>query len=200
MPNNVTNRLIITGSPTDVYNVLNFLGMNKNGSIIVNFENITPIPPWVYGYNSDTINISNIEKYGEENTIIGWCWDNWGTKWNAYGQIDDRSRTPILYNVNCTVISATVYFTTAWSGVEQLMQKVCWIFPNVNIQYSFCDENSGYNLASYEFKDTDIISEYIPEEGSKEAFELYLDITQKTPEESYIKYNPNTDNYEYIDN
>ncbi len=86
-----------------------------------------------------------------------WSIKNWGTKWNSYEhkQVDNN----------------TYMFETAWSGVPQIIEAISKRFPNILFKYEFSDENTGYNTGIYEFKNG-CIKEYIPEEESREAFEL----------------------------
>lgn len=194
MPNHITNKLVIKGKKEDINKVLDFIKIEKdyneevNGVGTIDFNKITPMPKWVYGSSPDVHEISRAdeEKYGEENTSIAWARKNWGTKWNAYGQPDNRNT------------DNTVYFQTAWNGIPKLIQKLAWIFPNVEIEYSYCDEDFGCNLGRYRFKNTEILEEYLPNSGSKEAYELGLEIEQCKPEEKYIRFNPKIDNYEYF--
>ncbi|RXI70517.1 hypothetical protein [Clostridium tetani] len=195
MPNHITNRLVIKGEKEEVNKVLHFIKIEKeydeeiNGIGTIDFNKITPMPKWIYGSSPDVHGISTIdeEKYGKENTCIAWARKNWGTKWNAYSQPDDRNT------------ENTIYFQTAWKGIPELIQKIAWIFPNVEIEYSWCDEDFGYNLGRYRFKDTEILEEYLPDGGSKDAYELGLEIEQCKPEEKYMRFNHEIDNYEYFD-
>lgn len=194
MPNHITNRLEIIGEKTEVDKVLDFIKVEENnydnevhGVGTIDFNKITPMPKWVYGSNPDIIGISleDEKKYGKENTFVSWARSNWGTKWNAYGLIDDRTNNNVIY------------FLTAWNGVPDLIQKLAWIFPNVKIKYSWCDENIGYNLGTFIFQDTETLEKYIPKYGSKEAYELVFDIEQDGPEYFGFKLNSEIDNYEY---
>ena len=195
MPNHITNKLTIKGEKEQVNKVLDFIKIEKdidkefNGIGTIDFNKITPMPRWVYGSSPDVMGISikDEEKYGVGNTSIEWSRDNWGTKWNAYSQGDNRNT------------ENTIYFQTAWNNVAELIRKVAWIFPGIEIEYSYCDEDFGSNLGRYRFADTEILEEYLPEGRSKEAYELALAIEQSTPKEKYIRYNAEIDNYEYFE-
>jgi hypothetical protein len=194
MPNYITNKLTIKGEKEEINKVLNFIKIEKesnesiNGIGTIDFNKITPMPKWVYGSSPkvEGIGREDEEKYGTQNTSLEWARNNWGTKWNAFSQPDKRNT------------DNTVYFETAWNGVHKLIQKIAWIFPNVEIEYSWCDEDFGYGLGRYKFKDTKILEEYLPEGGSKEAYDFGFSIKQSTPEEEYLKYNSEIDNYEYF--
>lgn len=192
MPNYITNKLKINGNLEDVEEVLDFIKIEDgevNGIGTIDFNKITPMPKWVYGSSPIVHGISkeSIDKYGEENTSIFWAQRNWGTKWNAFSQPDRRNT------------ENTIFFETAWKGVPGLIQKIAWIFPNVEVEYSWCDEDFGYNLGKYRFKDTEVLEEFIPKGGSKDAYELGFEIEQCIPEDKHLKFNSKTDNYEYFE-
>lgn len=193
MPNNITNKLTIIGGIKEVKKVLEFIKMEKETDVkisgigTIDFNKITPMPKWVYGSSPDVHGISqeDEEKYGKKNISVEWARKNWGTKWNAYGQPDKRSS----FN--------SIFFETAWNGVAQLIQKLAWIFPNVEIHYSYCDEDFGSNLGRYVFKDTEVIESYLPDSFTKEAYQLGFEIEECNPEDMGLKFNAEIDNYEY---
>lgn len=186
MPNHITNFVRIKGTNKQIDEVLNFIKDENLGPGTIDFNKITPMPPWIFGFNPKVtgITIEDEKKYGGENTSIEWGWKHWGTKWNAYRQPDERSKY------------GTVYFTTAWAGVADLIEKIAWMFPDVIIDYAYADEDFGYNVGMYQFKDTQYRS-FIPKNGSLNAYEMAMQITQTRPEEQYLRYNPAIHNYEY---
>ncbi|HCQ6057672.1 TPA: hypothetical protein OL425_003234 [Clostridioides difficile] len=104
---------------------------------------------------------------------------NWGTKWNAIGGIDKRSTDD------------TIYFFTAWSNVTQIIIKLSLIFPTVEIEYSYCNEEFGTGVGMIKFRNTRIIEEYIPNDYSKEAYEGSLEIEKSKPEDYNIIFDEN---------
>lgn len=74
--------------------------------------------------------ISNYEKYGFA-TWYGWCCRNWGTKWNA-------SNTSIIDQ-------DTIAFNTAWSNPAPIIQKLGELYPAVEIEHWWADEDVGSN-------------------------------------------------------
>lgn len=188
MPNHVTNRLTILGTKEEINEVLEFIKLenspeNKISGIgTIDFNKITPMPKWVF---QGDLSSADEEKYGAENCWYEWSTENWGTKWNAYSQPDDRNT------------ENTIYFQTAWSGVPKLIEKLAWIFPNVTLEYAYADEDFGHNVASYTFKDTDV-SSFVPDGGSKSAYELAMSICGYEPYDVDMVYNEEIDNYVYI--
>lgn len=105
----------------------------------------------------------NIVKYGCKDWY-SWCNKYWGTKWNAYGQPDDRNTDD------------TIFFQTAWSSPVELMQKLSGLFPKVTIELTFADEDSGSNTGKVTFKDGEELDSDYPESQSKEGYELYFEL------------------------
>lgn len=192
MPNHIKNKLEIIGTNKEINKVLKFI---KGDNDIIDFNTITPIPPWVFkghpvpGFKDITsFSIKDDIKYGKENIELEWCALNWKTKWNAYNCYQDIDNKNIIY------------FNTAWSGIPDLMRKLAIIFPTITFNYSYADEDFGNNIGVYTFKDTDIIKKYEPESYSKEAYELAADIRRENLEEDRnLFYNSLIDNYEHIE-
>ena len=91
-----------------------------------------------------------------------WCLDNWGTKWNAYGQKIIRDNL--------------IEFETAWSNVIDLMKMVSAKFPKVSFYYEWADEDTGANCGWYTLHEGDVIDEYLPKNGTKEAYDMSFKI------------------------
>lgn len=186
MPNHITNRLTIAGSAKQIELVKDFIKIEKSeenkeafGIGTIDFNKITPMPPWVF---KDNLGKKEEQKYGEENCWYRWSIDNWGTKWNAYGQLDTRNSDNIIF------------FQTAWSCPIDLIKKLSWIFPDLEFEIAWADEDLGSNLGTAKFKDGIVIEENIPENGSLEAKKMFFEITQDT-----LNQHGMDDNYEYID-
>lgn len=119
----------------------------------------------------------NILEYGNS-TWYDWSIKNWGTKWNAYKcDLEDKENI--------------IYFLTAWNGVPKLIEMLSFKFPEVELEYYYADENFGYNVGVYKFKNGDKIKRAI-EGGTKEAYDLACEIMQTTLKEHWIN-----ENYEY---
>ena len=157
MPNHVKNRLVIKGSAEQVKEVKDFLKLNwenPNESVAIDFNNITPMPKWVYQGN---LGKKEEEKYGAENCWYKWSIKNWGTKWNAY-------RTSEKDNI--------IEFETAWNGVLELITKLGVIFPNIEFEYLFAEE-VNLDVGKYKFKDTNITCIQL---STKQAEELAIEL------------------------
>jgi Ferredoxin-like domain in Api92-like protein len=107
--------------------------------------------------------VSNYIEHGYA-TWYRWNIDNWGTKWNAYSQNDKRDT------------ENTIYFQTAWSAPIKLICDLSDQFPNVKLELTYSDENSGCNVGKYSFCKGEVTDKNVPENMSKEAYELYFEL------------------------
>lgn len=187
MPNFVENRLTIIGTKEQIQEVKEFIKVEKTeenqevyGIGTIDFNKITPMSKWVCRAN--LIGEFEREKYGDENCWYKWSIKNWGTKWNA------------VSNPYRSESENVIFFTTAGDCPIDLIKKLSWIFPEVELEIAWADEDLGYNLGIIRFKDGEILESIIPEGGSLEAIKLYFEITQDSPED----YGMN-ENFEYID-
>ena len=200
MPNWVKNRMFINGNDEQVEKVLNTI-LTDEGD--VDFNKIVPMPKSLNiecsgkatlgymivthtGRDSDVLKFlkmtkeeqdkcielgniykENIEKYGHTDWY-GWSLDNWGTKWNACDTFNDGTY---------------VEFNTAWSVPIGIYEALAKMFPDVEISFDWADEDAGYNVGSGNLDDGKLYYTEL-EGGSKEAFELYMEIWQN--EDFYI--------------
>lgn len=101
----------------------------------------------------------NIQNYGCP-TWYEWSTKNWGTKWNAYDCIPLEEHPQALI------------FSTAWDGIPTLIQKLSRKFPEMRISYQWADENLGHSVGQIIFQDGAVKDECIPNDGSREAYEM----------------------------
>lgn len=178
MPNHVENRLKIIGNKNQIKEVKEFLKgkWNDETDHNIDFNKITPMPKWVFSKN---LRSEDEKKYGKENCWLEWSIKNWGTKWNAYqSDLEDEDNI--------------IRFMTAWNGVPELMKKIGFIFPEIEFEYAWASEDFGCTVGLIKFKDTDVLKENIPENCSKEAYDLACEIRQETLKEYFLNKN-----YEY---
>lgn len=97
-----------------------------------------PMEPWAelsfeeYADLGDKY-IRNKAKYGFT-SWYGWCNYNWGTKWNAV--------EPHWENDN------TVHFETAWSAPIPIYEKMSQMFPDIEFEVEYADEDLGSNCGT----------------------------------------------------
>lgn len=107
----------------------------------------------------------NIQQYGFP-TWYEWSINNWGTKWNAYDciEIEDAAEA-----------RKELCFNTAWSAPHPILSKLAQMYPDVEIEHEWADEDFGHNLGRVKYKGDTILEEYIPE-TTKEAYEFALKV------------------------
>ena len=113
-----------------------------------------------------------------------WSIANWGTKWNAYDieKIDDN----------------TLLFNTAWSMPQPVIIKLSEMFPDVVFKIKWADEDTGSNCGELHYKNGEEIFTRIPEDLSKEAYELVFEIDPGL--EEYYVYDEKEGTYKYQEN
>jgi hypothetical protein len=204
MPNHVTNRLTIIGTEEQVKQVREAIKGERDDQFL-DFNKIAPIPKELEGTISP-MRILPQKEYDEQERKIreddltdmerqwglsrgltqeladeyiakfghcdwyGWQNANWGTKWNAYDQNE--------IGEDC------IEFDTAWSTPYELMVKLSKLFPEIEFQVEYADEDFGYNVGTYTLLDGDSIDENIPDGGSREAIMMAMDI--KGDEDYYL--------------
>lgn len=104
-----------------------------------------------------------------------WSVNNWGTKWNAYststGDMDDENKY-------------TLYFQTAWSHPYPVLEKLVSMFPELEFDYKFADEDFSYNTGTGYGREG-MLTMYYPNGGSDEAVKLYIECWDENEEDYY---------------
>lgn len=128
----------------------------------------------------------NLQNHGAT-TWYEWCWEHWGTKWNAYAynEIDPSNKTLI--------------FCTAWSPVPKLIEALSVEFGDVDILYRWADEDLGQNVGEAMYQEGDIIWDATPEYGSKEAIEMAAEILGADVADWGLRLSADGSAYEYFD-
>lgn len=110
-------------------------------------------------YKKGETYVSNIRQYGHA-TWYEWCYENWGTKWNAGSneQEDDD----------------TIIFETAWSNPEPVMLKLSAMYPDVTIEHWWADEDMGCNDGYRIYREGHIVERDYYDSCSNEAYEVYV--------------------------
>lgn len=87
-----------------------------------------------------------------------WNVKHWGSKWGGYGYEQEA--------INIFT------FETAWSSAVKIIDVMAAVFPSILIEYEWADEDTGRNCGRIQYRDGKRNSEYIPEGGTREAYEL----------------------------
>lgn len=109
-----------------------------------------------------------------------WNIANWGTKWNGYE-----------YQ---TEVFGCYLFDTAWNGVPELMLKLSSQNPEIEFEYTYADEDSGYNVGKFIFKNGEVLTANEPQGGTKEAYDIYFELNPDRKKD----YELVGETYEYI--
>lgn len=109
--------------------------------------------------------ISNKILYGHT-TWYDWHCENWGTKWNSYDneQVDED----------------TLEFSTAWSMLEPIMLKLSEMFPDIQIQHWWADEDMGCNTGYREYLNGAVTYGDYNDNCSNDAYETYVECWGET--------------------
>lgn len=140
------------------------------------FKKVIPPP------NDDAYNDLPNQKVAEKspNWWYNWNLENWGTKWSGYS--------------NKKISDNEYEFQTAWCSVPKIVEEMHNNFPDVKIEYTYADENSGYNCGRIIFENGERY-DYNPEGGTKKAYDIYFELNPDNKE--YYKLVKG--NYEYIE-
>lgn len=106
----------------------------------------------------------NKMKYGTT-SWYEWRLEHWNTKWNAYFFDEPESRNP-----------NEIRFCTAWSAPHPILQKLSEMYPEITIDHSWADEDIGYNCGAKAYKNGELIEEYYPTEGEKDAISFAAEV------------------------
>ena len=98
-------------------------------------------------------------------TWYDWSVNNWGTKWN------NDPDTPVV-----DPETGAIHFDTAWSMPEPIFMELSRQYPELTFDVSWADEDIGYNVGNREYRNGEVVNEYIPEFGTDEAEEMAFDI------------------------
>jgi hypothetical protein len=139
---------------------------------------------WILGKKA----YNNIQRFGCP-TWYEWCIQNWGTKWNSY------QPRPLEKD------SDTMEFYTAWGSVPKIVTLLSKKYPEQTITYRWADEDIGCNVGEFTIKNGEVIDANVPENGSREAYELaakIMDIVDLSDEYG-LYLNADGTSYEYRD-
>ncbi len=177
MPNHVTNRLIIKGTEQQIKEVFEkYNTINDETNQFPDFDKIIQYP------RCDEYNDIPSQEQVKDSPNWWYTWNlkNWGTKWNSYS--------------NEEFDFGTYLFETAWSGVLNLMIELSKQNPEIEFNYTYADEDSGYNVGNFIIKNGTLLKSETPDGGTKEAYEIYFELNPDSKE--YYTFNGNS--YEYI--
>ena len=181
----IRNILNVQGSKAQAAALLDFVSNQQFGWGSIDFNQVTPMPPWVYRLPT---NLALLEKYGEENCARGWCLANWGTPQNVL----NPEKSAREYDGG-----TSIHFDTEDREVRELVRKLSLIFKDIHLDYLWASEDVGSNVGATQYRDGETIIEYIPSPGTRAAVEKALDILGGRAADYGLTFDPATGNYEY---
>jgi Ferredoxin-like domain in Api92-like protein len=126
--------------------------------------------------------LSNFLMYGHVSEH-SWVLEHWGTKWEAQGLFDERTK------------GREIYFQTAWTTPFSLIHFLSKKYPNNTFKIEFADENAGINCGVYELKNGEALVDTILGNETREAYDLSFDFYPDLKD----YYQLVNDNYEYFE-
>ena len=181
----IQNILHIQGGGAKAAALLDFIADRRYGRGSIDFNRITPMPPWVY---RQPTNQELLRQYGEENCSRGWCQRHWGTAQNALRP----ERWAKRYDGG-----ETIRFETEDSDVRELIRKLSLVFKDLYLDYLWASEDVGSHVGAVQYKDGAALIEFIPTPATRAAIEKSLDILGARAADYGLVYDPATNNYEY---
>jgi len=173
MPNHITNILTIDGPlgrVKEIYKAISPAGAPPaEGEAAEQPEIDSPFKPAsrkelaVRMKDLEEIDFAKIIPPPEgEYDSYNWNIANWGTKWNAY----DQEKTD----------ANTLVFNTAWAMPEPVIRALSEMFPDVTVKIKWADEDFASNCGEIHYEGGREVFTDIPEDQSKEAYELAFSI------------------------
>lgn len=181
----VRNILNVQGGGAKAAALLDFIADRRHGRGSIDFNKITPMPPWVY---RQPANLALLEKYGEENCSRGWCLAHWGTPQNALRP----EKSAREYDGG-----SAIRFDTEDRDVRELVRKLSLVFKDLLLDYLWASEDVGSSVGAAQYRDGEAVLEFIPAPGTRAAVEKSLDILGGRAADYGLTFNPATGNYEY---
>ncbi len=155
MPYKYKNVVNLQGPEALIQAVLQEIQHPDYGPGSIDFDAITPMPPWVFA-NGEALRES-------------WCRENWGVPDNAGGLTESTG----TYDDG-----ETIEFDTLGGDVRDLMRKLSMMFPGSGlvVDYLWASEDVGKDSGMAQFMEGEQTYEYIPAPGSDAAYEAAFDI------------------------
>ena len=126
--------------------------------------------------------LKNIANYGYT-SWYEWCCDNWGTKWNACE--------------TAWIADNIVEFETAWSFCEPVIKKLSELYSDVEISFSYADEDAGSNTGDGLYIAGNGVDCEYPDTASNRAYEIFLDLHPEY--EGELVLDPDTNKYHWVE-
>lgn len=148
MPNHVTNVIRLQGDAEQIKKLRQAVMNDQFGPGSIDFEKIIPMPDDIY---RGDLGVTERARYGQKNWY-DWNSKNWGTKWNAYGFNELQGSREV----------DTIRFMTAWRAPHNVINKLAQMYPDLQIDHSWADEDIGSNCGKRVYVNGVLDSVYEP--------------------------------------
>lgn len=160
MPNWVTNKITLLGKDKENKEILTFI-KGKERKAFIDFGKIIPMPDYISKKKLSTEEFL-VNKKIRKNNWYDWSIENWGTKWNAN---------------HCHKFKNGVIFDTAWDCPIPIFKRLTELFPKVDMELTYADENMGRNIGKVTYiNGVFTINRYDAYQGGNTTWEIYIDL------------------------
>ena len=151
MPDFVFNDVQIDGPPERVSELFKQIAFDGYPGTF-DFSKVIPMPE---GLDLEEQRLSSASSW------FGRSIKNWGTKWNNTQdeQVVDAG-------------SSSIRFTTAWEMPHPVFRELSRQYPDLEFHVSWTGEDVGYRTGARTYRSGEVVSEYLPANGSAEARDI----------------------------
>ena len=182
MPN-VFNYLRIQAGPEVYSAAFAAIADDHAGPGSIDFNKITPMPAWVYRGELDS---ATLAARGKENCWRDWSLQNWGSEWNAM----EPEACASAYDGG-----PGIYFITKSGDVRMLVDHLSRMYPEVYFDYLWANQDIDKGAGALQYLDGVLTFSYLPEPGTKAAYDLAFDVLHANPAEYGMALDPMSGNY-----
>ncbi len=134
-------------------------------------------------YGVGSVDFNKIIPMPDDADSYNWCIANWGTKWTSYG-----------YTADSGFKDGKLTFLTAWSAPHPILQRLSEMFPDIEFEHEWADEDIGMNCGRYVYYDGERTEEYYPE-SNRERIEFAARVMDSDPSEWCLYLNASETDY-----
>ncbi len=134
-------------------------------------------------YGIGSVDFNKIIPMPDDTDSYNWCIANWGSKWNSYG-----------YTADTGFKDGKLTFLTAWSAPHPILQRLSEMFPDIEFEHEWADEDIGMNCGRYVYYDGERTEEYYPE-SNRERIEFAARVMDSDPSEWCLYLNASETDY-----
>ena len=175
MPNHVSNLIRLHGDRKRIEELRMDIakGMTDGGEKCISFNNIVPrdeyLEKWFNAPRASHVEYAEVTKILQEKykceSGYEWCTTNWGTKWDAYEQVN--------YDFD------SFGFDTAWSHPFPIITKLSEMYPDITIEVTYADEDMGSNAGKYQIQNGEETT--LMADSEEDMYDIYFEVNGDDP-------------------